>query len=1090
MKKTITLLLCVVLLLLLAACQKSDTTAKTEPDTTTPTEPVTPPEQNPGAPSNGTTLMIYMVGSDLEAKGGAGTKDMEEILESQVDLSGNNVLLYAGGTKRWHNDNLTADAGHSILQLTQEGYQALESREEASMGEADTLAYFLNYAYDNYKTGNYALILWDHGNGPLIGYGKDMLHEDDTLTLLEMQEALNASPFKAENKLAWVGFDACLMSSVELACIWQEHAEYLIASQEVEPSFGWNYAFLQQLGKVDTKALAGEITKQYLDSCLAYYKKRNFDQRDTTLACMDLSQLAPLKTALEDLFETAEKDVASAYSEIVSTRVNARALGRATTGSEYDLIDLVDMATQLKSRYPDEAEAVITAAKALVVHNATNAENCCGLSLYYPFYNKSYYEKAWNDVYQDLNAIPAYVSYLQTYSKRWLGNDLLQTTASSVKPQAVTDSQFTLTLTEDQAENFADASYYILQREGNQIYTRIYTSSNVTKKGNSLIASFDGNVLYAKNKFNQYWLPAVDEHDTVGDYTRFSTYVNLTNQLPILMREEEEPEGYAHKVAGHRFHISVNNATQEIKTAALVPWNTAVDTDTLVGGKQEDADLSAWSQYIFLSERHIYLERDENGTILPLEQWEKSGYLSGVPIRVDDGVEFVMAPIPAGEYYLIYEIEDVQGNRYCSELLPIESKTPELPDTVVEEPVEMDWKSGDRVKLFEEAGLEVWLTTVEKYDATRYALQVENKNDFDVAILGSDLLYNDYYDCSDGSYGYFYVPAGETVTGDGFDFGNAEKMGMLTNMESLQFAFKATTATGDRTLIYRKAVSVNLSAETAALRKDPPADSFWGNSYYQVKGPARGLFAEKQVVFEHEGLRCTLLALGGKDSSGDIRLNFCFENTSDDVINFRLNGIAFDNVFCNDSSGPITVYPGTAMYYVYYLSEDDLDENQIHTASSVSLSVSFMEFATLTGGGGFAETISYPISLTQKGGKVDFRQGETLLYRNEDVQIYLKEQINEYGTDWILTMVNNGDRDLMVGTASVTINGKAYNPDTIDLTLLAPHDTKCPAGLVTAMRVSYNGEETDVTISYKPQFYDFEGEELLWEGTEITLKKQ
>ena len=1072
MKKIISLLLCILLLLALAACKKKS--------------PSKPSESQPAA---GTTLMIYMVGSDLEAKGGAGTKDMEEILKSQVDLSCNNILLYAGGTKRWHNDKLTADAGHAVLKLTAEGFQSLQTREEASMGDAATLSYFLNYTYENFKTEEYALILWDHGNGPLIGYGKDMLHEDDSLTLLEMQTALNGSPFKADNKLAWVGFDACLMSSVELACIWQDHADYMIASQEVEPSFGWNYGFLQNLGKLDAKALAGEITKKYMDACLEYYKKRNFDQRDTTLACMDLSQLTPLKTAVEALFTAAQKDVGTAYSELVNTRVNSRALGRATTGSEYDLIDLVDMATQMKTHYPAEAEAVITAAKAMVIHNATNAEGCCGISLYYPFYNKSYYEKAWSGVYQELNALPAYVSYLKTYAQRWLQNDLLQTTASSVKPQAITDSRFELSLTEDQAKNFADASYYILQREGDQIYTRIYTSSNVTKSGNSLIANFDGNVLYAKNKFNEYWIPAVDEHDTVGDYTRFSTYVNLTNNLPIMILQQ--PEGYEHRVEGHRFHISVNNATKEIKTAALVPWNTSVKTENLVGGKQEDADLSAWSQYLFLSERHAYLERDENGTILPLDQWETSSYLSGYASRVEDGVEFIMAPIPSGEYYLMYEIEDVQGNRYCSEPLAIQSKTPALPDIMLEEPAEVTWDSGDRVKLFEEAGLAAYLTTVEKNDSTSFALQVENKNSFDVSVLGSNLMFNDYYDCYDGTFGYFSVPAGGTVTDDGFDFGSAQSLAMLKNLRSIQFSFQAVTFSGNRTLIYNKWVSVKLSDQIAALRKDPPKDSFFSSDYYEIKGPAYGLMAKEQVVFNRDGLRCKLLGLGGGDDADSIILNLMFENTSDEVKYFRLNGIILDNVFLNAATGPITVYPGTAMYKVNVFQKRELNYNQIKSASAVALSVSHMEFATLMGGGGFSETVKYPISLTKKGANVGFQQGKTLLYQNEEVQIYLKEQLDEYGDPvWLLTMTNKGKRDLLVNTAVVTINGKKYSTDTFNIPVLTPNDVKCPAGLVTSMTVKYVGEETGaLTVSFAPQFYDIGGEQLLWEGTGITLNK-
>ena len=45
------------------------------------------------ASGNSTTVMVYMVGSDLEAKGAAGTKDMEEMLESGISLENNNAVF-------------------------------------------------------------------------------------------------------------------------------------------------------------------------------------------------------------------------------------------------------------------------------------------------------------------------------------------------------------------------------------------------------------------------------------------------------------------------------------------------------------------------------------------------------------------------------------------------------------------------------------------------------------------------------------------------------------------------------------------------------------------------------------------------------------------------------------------------------------------------------------------------------------------------------------------------------------------------------------------------------------------------------------
>lgn len=1085
-KKWLAVLLVSVLLLSFTACKEPATEEKREKTNAAGNE-----NRRPN-PSDGTTLMIYMVGSDLEAKGGSGTKDLEEILNSQVDLTYNNVLVYAGGAKKWHNDAVDTADGHTILQLTADGFETLEIRNETSMGEADTLSYFLNYTYNHFATNNYALILWDHGNGPLIGYGKDMLHENDSLTLLEMREALENAPFTADNKLDWVGFDACLMASVELACVWQDYADYMIASQEVEPAFGWDYAFLRYLGMKDAVSLADEITSGYMDSCLEYYERRNYDQRDTTLSCLDLSKVTPLRTALEDLFGMAKADVQAEYSELVATRVNTRALGRATTGSEYDLIDLVDMAQKMEDRYPVQAQAVQQAAQAMVVHNVTNTEDCCGLSIYYPFYNKSYYKKAWADVYSELNVLPEYTEYLQAYAKRWLQNDLLQSVASSTQPEARSESEFVLQLTEQQAENFADARFYILQQEGDQLYTRIYTSANVTKEGTVLTAEFDGNVLYAKNHFDVYWIPVAVEHDTVGEYTRYSTYVSLTNDSPFYY---DLPERHERKTEGHRFHISINNETNEVKTAALVPYTTQVDTQTLVGGKQEDADLSQWSEYYFLHERHLYLERDKNGTILPLDQWQKSGVLTAMVSRVDDGIEFVMAPIPGNDYYLIFEIEDVQGNRYCSEMLPIHSEGATLPGDFREEPAEVTWESGDKVKLFSQEGITAYLTTVKSYTTVRYALQVENNNDFDVGIMTSNEMFNGIVDFTDGFGEYLLIPAGETATGTGFNFGDAENVGALDEMESIQFSFTAITAFGDRTLVFYKPVWVNLSKYAAGLRQDPPEGSVIGPENYKIDSAAYGLMAKEQVVFERDGLRGILLGMGGHGSDDDrLIIKMGFENISSEEKTFQIYGWSFDGVFVNSPTENITVAPNTRIYRLIVLYDDELTLNQISTASSVSVWVAHKQFAPILGGGGFAQIREYSIKLDVRGKKVNFQHGSTLLYQDASVQIFLKkaEQDRYDYYTWTCTMVNRGDRDLHLSTYYVVLNGKIYTTDSMMLDALVPYDVKCPAGKATSFEVKYIGDETgSLEMSFKPQFYNMSQEELLYEGSKpIVLSRK
>ena len=1074
---------CLALLLVLCVCLGAGCNQRSNQPPTETTAPVLP--SNNGT----TTLMVYMVGSDLEAKGGAGTNDLKEMAESGLDTEKVNLLVYAGGSGRWHNDNVSKDDGHTLLKLSGTEFETVTTWEDTSMGEPIALTNFLNYSFENYPADQYALILWDHGNGPVIGYGKDILFDNDSLTLAEMRTAMDASAFHGENKLAWVGFDACLMASAELACVWADYADYLISSQEIEPSFGWNYDFLSQLTTSDTVTLANTITENYMAACLAYYERKGYDDRDTTLSCMDLSKAGDLEAAIEALFAKAAADVDTQYNQLSVSRVNSRALGRASTGSEYDLIDLMDMAQQMKTMYPDEAEALQKVLGEMTVANATNAENLCGLSLYYPFYNKGHYEKSWGQAYGELNVFSNYAAYLDSYSDIWLKDDMLQASCANMMPAAKTANEFTLELTDAQAETFADAKYYILRRAGDQLYNQVYSSGNVTKDGNTLVANFDGQVLCGKTRFGEYWILNADEHDTVGDITRYSVYVNLTNQRPVW---GDEPEGYESKVMGYRFHLSANNKTKTVNKSALVRYDVKVDSQSLAGGKLEEADLTQWSQFNFLNERHRYMARYENGVLKPLDQWQESGFLSGYAVPVEDLDSFTFAPIPDGEYYVLIEIEDVQGNRYCSELLQIHKTGNTLPQPEGETPIEVSWSSGDSVKLFEKEGVSLYLTTVDYYGDIRYTIKAENKNNYDVAVLGLELGYNDQYLCSDGSTVWYNVPANGTgIYEYGFDFGDAQELELMDNLQSIQLGVRIKTASGDRTMVYRQMVSVALSEQATFV---PPTSS-WSDNYYRFDVATRDMLAGEQVLFSQNDITCTLLGMGGDGTqNGKIVVAMQLHNTGSQSRNLRIDGFIFDGIFVEEGSGAITIYPGMKQYLALMLLEDELDDFMISSPVSVSVQVCFMEFATLQGGGGFSQMQRYPIALSQKGSGCNFTAGKQVVFNENGIRMAVQSvtEPDEYFSNyvWMLTVENDSGEDIIIDLQNAKLCGNDLNMDTIGCPVTYRYG-RCGAGEKTVFRISceYSQELGDMELSFTPVFFDALAEKELYIGNSpIVLK--
>ena len=183
----------------------------------------------------------YLCGSDLETDAGCATTDLEEML--QVELPENvNVVIQTGGAMEWQNEYMDSSVIQRWL-YNSEGLQLLEEQDTANMGDAQTLYEFLAFANENYPADKVAVTFWNHGGGSVSGAAFDEIYDYDSLDLAEMYEAFDAVwPADQENPaLELVGFDTCLMATIDVAAVFQNFAKYLVGSEEVEPGNGWNY---------------------------------------------------------------------------------------------------------------------------------------------------------------------------------------------------------------------------------------------------------------------------------------------------------------------------------------------------------------------------------------------------------------------------------------------------------------------------------------------------------------------------------------------------------------------------------------------------------------------------------------------------------------------------------------------------------------------------------------------------------------------------------------------------------------------------------------------------------------------------------
>ena len=323
------------------------------------------------------TIMVYMCGTDLESRSGMGTADLQEMLSARFG-SNINLLIYTGGCKAWKNTAVSSSS-NQIWQVKDGSLVCLQKNlGSVTMTSPDTLAGYIQWCAKNYPASRYELILWDHGGGSVSGYGYDeKFASSGSMSLAGLDAALKAAGIKFD----FIGFDACLMATVETALTMSQYADYLIASEETEPGVGWYYTdWLTEFGK-DTSMSTLQVGQNIVDSFVDTCAKKCPGQL-TTLSVIDLAELEhTLPDALADFSHATTKLLQNQqYQTVSNARNGTREFAQS---SKIDQIDLVHLAQNLGTR---ESLALTDTLLSAVKYNRTssNMTNAYGLSIYFP----------------------------------------------------------------------------------------------------------------------------------------------------------------------------------------------------------------------------------------------------------------------------------------------------------------------------------------------------------------------------------------------------------------------------------------------------------------------------------------------------------------------------------------------------------------------------------------------------------------------------------------------------------------------------------------------------------------------------------
>ena len=335
------------------------------------------------------TIMVYMCGADLESRGGMATRDITEM--TKATLSDNvNLILYTGGAKTWKN-SVISSSNNQIYQVVQGGLRRLvDNAGSGAMTDPNTLVSFIQFCKENYPANRYDLIFWDHGSGSVQGYGYDEKNtRAGSMDLAEIQSALKKGGLQYD----FVGFDACLMATVETALMLDPYADYMIASEETEPGIGWYYTdWLTKLSadpSMPTPEIGKNIADDFVRTCGS-----SCPGQSATLSVTDVAEAAnTIPSKLADFSKAVIQMIdEDSYKKVSQARSSTREFAAS---NKIDQIDLAHFAINLGN---EESIALSDTIRKAVKYNRTssNMTNCYGLSVYFPYQKASKVDTAVN----------------------------------------------------------------------------------------------------------------------------------------------------------------------------------------------------------------------------------------------------------------------------------------------------------------------------------------------------------------------------------------------------------------------------------------------------------------------------------------------------------------------------------------------------------------------------------------------------------------------------------------------------------------------------------------------------------------------
>ena len=618
-------LLCVLLITVFVACNDKAPNNTTEP--TESTEPQAPTIPTPTVGSK--TLLIYMCGSNLETKQGLAGKNIDELLSAEIGENVN-VVIQTGGAKTWRKHGISNTESERYI-IKDGKLTKLESFSNYDMGDADTLSDFLKWGQQNYYAEQNMLVLWDHGAGAVKGVCFDENYGFDALTLTELKKALSDAQLYVKYDI--IGFDACLMATIETADTVQDYAKYMVASEEVEPSGGWNYKALAEAFSSNADPL--ETGKTICDS----FVEKSVAAGKGTLASLSVFDLSKTDDVIEkfgDFIVVLEKNLGENHfaSFITDTLNRAYTMGGDRTASGCsNMVDLLSFVIYSGLKFEDDVDYMNAIIHDSVAYFVQGSERyfTAGLSFYYP---ELYNQKEIAD-YISLGISDVYNDYLNEYYMHVPSKTVEFVDRGTVAE----DGAFSVKLTPE-SEKYASSIDYLL------IHTDEDGKQHILYSGNDIKDDWDESTF--KSNFKGTTI-ALDGHPMFFSCIS-SSYIVKRYISPIIVNG---------KRTNYIFLFLIDD--EEVGGGIYMPFALWDGYDENGLPSSEYYDLKAGDRIKVLCDSVV--ENNRN-----IETWSDE-----FVIEEDEG-NFGFLPLAEKTYQYVFVVTDIFGNTFFSDMATFEMK--------------------------------------------------------------------------------------------------------------------------------------------------------------------------------------------------------------------------------------------------------------------------------------------------------------------------------------------------------------------------------------------------------------------------------